>query len=129
VNSGEYNPLSLDEGLDHLHSRGARRQDTEDSDYGGIGQVGLTRTLTGRLAAPEDDTPEDGVDVEAELEMNMEIETQLELSAAVMVEKWDFGSHRQQKKQDRKVRNLFCGCVCQLVWAANHWLVLSESMG
>jgi hypothetical protein len=114
VNSGEYNPLSLEEGLDHLHSRGARRQDTEDFDYGGIGQVGLTRTLTGRLVAPEDDTPEDGVDFEAELEMNMEIETQLEPSAAVVVEKWDFGSHRQQKKQDGKLRNLFCSSLCQL---------------
>lgn len=105
VNNGDYD-LAVDErSMDIVNPYIARRQNTEESDYGETGPLGLTRTLTDRLTSTEDDLPEDEIDSELNLKLKIRTtEIPLEPSAAVMAEKYDFGQSRQERKQDKKVQ-------------------------
>jgi hypothetical protein len=113
VNNGDYGPagdeISMGVGKSHV----GHRQDTDDSAYGEIGPRGPTRSLTDRLTSPENDLTEEEIDQQLQMKMQIRtVESPLEPSAAVMVEKYDFGQSRQARKQEKKVCRLTSPFKC-----------------
>jgi hypothetical protein len=105
VNNGDYG-LAGDEIIMGVGNPcTGRRQDTEDSAYGELDRRGPTRSLTDRLTSPGHEWSEEEIDLQLEMKLKMRtVESPLEPSAAVMVEKYDFGQSRQERKQEKKVR-------------------------
>jgi len=105
VNNGNYGPAGDERSMGVSNSYMGRRQDTDDSAYGEIGPRGPTRSLTDRLTSPGNDLTEEEIDLQLQMKLKMRtVESPLEPSAAVMVEKYDFGQSRQERKQEKKVR-------------------------